>query len=82
MKGNVERVGLSKAAAALDDEVVRKVTIAGSPSQVLEGIASFLGTGLKLPIVWEIIGPDRLRSLGLITREVMPKLRDNRPGQI
>lgn len=82
VKGNVERVGLSKAAAALDDEVVRKVTIAGSPSQVLEGIASFLGTGLKLPIVWEIIGPDRLRSLGLITREVMPKLRDNRPGQI
>jgi 5,10-methylenetetrahydromethanopterin reductase len=76
VKGNVESVGLSKAAAALGDEVVRKVVIAGSPSQVVKGIARFLGTGLKLPIVWEIIGPDRLHSLGLLAREVMPKLRN------
>ena len=76
VKEKVERVGLGKAAAALDDEVIRKVAIAGNPSQVLDGIASFLGTGLKLPIVWEIIGPDRLRSLGLIAQEVMPRLRD------
>jgi len=75
VKGNIERRGLSKAAAELDDEVVHKVAIAGSPTQVVEGIANFIGTGLKLPIVWEVIGPDRVHSLGLIAREVMPKLR-------
>jgi 5,10-methylenetetrahydromethanopterin reductase len=80
VKESVERLGLGKAAAALDDEVVRKVTIAGNPSQVIDGIAGFLGTGLKLPIVWEIIGPDRARSLGLLAREVMPKLRNHPPS--
>ena len=33
-----------------------------------------LGTGLKLPIAWEIVGPDRRRSLDLLARAVMPKL--------
>jgi 5,10-methylenetetrahydromethanopterin reductase len=74
-KEKVERLGVVKAAAEIDDAVVRKVAIAGTPAQVVEGIRSFLGTGLKLPIVWEIIGPDRRRSLGLIAKEVMPGLR-------
>jgi 5,10-methylenetetrahydromethanopterin reductase len=75
VKEKVERVGVVKAAAEVDDAIVRKVTIAGTPAQVVDGISRFLGTGLKLPIVWEIIGPDRLRSLSMIAREVMPKLR-------
>ena len=75
VKEKVERVGVVKAAAEVDDAVVHKVAIAGTPGQVVEGIRSFLGTGLKLPIVWETIGPDRRRSLGLIAKEVMPRLR-------
>jgi len=75
VKEKVDRVGVVKAAVEVDDAVVRKVTIAGTPAQVVDGISAFLGTGLKLPIVWEIIGPDRLRSLSLIAKEVMPKLR-------
>jgi 5,10-methylenetetrahydromethanopterin reductase len=75
VKEKVERVGVVKAAAEVDDAVVRKVAIAGTPGQVVEGIRSFLGTGLKLPIMWEIIGPDRRRSLDLIAKEVMPRLR-------
>ena len=75
VKEKVDRVGVVKAAAEVDDAVVRKVTIAGTPPQVVDGITTFLGTGLKLPIVWEIIGPERLRSLSLIAKEVMPKLR-------
>jgi hypothetical protein len=54
--------------------LVRKVTIAGSPEQVVEGLRGFRGSGLKLPIVWEIIGPNRLGSLRLIAREVMPRV--------
>jgi hypothetical protein len=38
------------------------------------GLRQFLGSGLKLPIIWEIIGPDRRRSLSLIAKEVMPEL--------
>jgi 5,10-methylenetetrahydromethanopterin reductase len=75
VKEKVERLGVVKAAAEVDDSVVRKVAIAGTPAQVVEGIRSFRGTGLKLPIVWEIIGPDRRRSLSLIAKEVMPGLR-------
>lgn len=75
VREKVERVGVVNAAAEVDDSVVHKVAIAGTPAKVVEGIRSFLGTGLKLPIVWEIIGPDRRRSLGLIAKEVMPRLR-------
>jgi 5,10-methylenetetrahydromethanopterin reductase len=80
VKEKVERIGVVKAASEIGDDVIRKVAIAGTPSQVVDGIKTFLGTGLKLPIVWEIIGPDRSRSLGLIAREVMPRLRVNLNG--
>jgi 5,10-methylenetetrahydromethanopterin reductase len=75
IKEAVETVGVAKAALQVGDELIRKVTISGTPSQVVEGMRNFLGTGLKLPIVWEIIGPDRSRSLDLIAKEVLPELR-------
>jgi len=74
VSNSVEKVGLAKAAAELDDEVLRKVAIAGTPDQVAQGLRAFIGTGLKSPIVWEIMGPDRRRSLDLLAREVMPRL--------
>jgi len=75
VKNSVGRLGVEKAALEIEDEVVRKVTIAGTPEQVIAGIKKFLGTGLKLPIAWEIIGPDRHHSLDLLAKEVVPKLR-------
>lgn len=75
VKHSVEKLGLQKAAAAIDDEVVRKITIAGTPEQVAQGIKEFRDTGLKLPIAWEIVGPDRRHSLELLARDVLPKLQ-------
>jgi 5,10-methylenetetrahydromethanopterin reductase len=74
VKEKVEKLGLVRGAAELDDALVRKVTIAGTPGRVAEGMREFIGTGLKSPIIWEIIGPDRRDSLRLIAKEVMPKL--------
>jgi 5,10-methylenetetrahydromethanopterin reductase len=74
VRDKIERLGLVKGAAELDDTLVHKVTVAGTPEQVAEGIRKFLPTGLKLPIIWEIIGPDRQRSLSLTAKAVMPKL--------
>jgi alkanesulfonate monooxygenase SsuD/methylene tetrahydromethanopterin reductase-like flavin-dependent oxidoreductase (luciferase family) len=75
VRDQVQRLGLARAAAALDDTVARKVVIAGTPDEVVEGLRKFLPTGLKLPIIWEIIGPERQDSLGLIAQAIMPKLR-------
>jgi 5,10-methylenetetrahydromethanopterin reductase len=75
VRDQVERLGLARAAAELDDTVARKVVIAGTPDEVVEGLRKFLTTGLKLPIIWEIIGPERRGSLDLIAQAVMPKLR-------
>ena len=50
------------------------MVIAGTPDQLIRGLRQFLGSGLKLSIIWEIIGPDRRRSLSLIAKEVMPEL--------
>ncbi|MGH7886550.1 MAG: LLM class flavin-dependent oxidoreductase, partial [Candidatus Binatia bacterium] len=75
VRDQVERLGLARAAVELDDTVVRKVAIAGTPDEVVEGLRKFLATGLKLPIIWEIVGPERRGSLSLIAQAVMPKLR-------
>ena len=72
VKANVEKFGVARAALELDDALVHKVVIAGAADQVTMGLRHFLGSGLNLPIVWEIIGPDRRRSLNLIAKEVMP----------
>jgi len=74
VKNNVEKLGVKKAALEIDDNVVRKVAIAGTPDHVIAGLKQFAGSGLKLPIMWEIIGPDRRHALHLIAKEVMPKL--------
>jgi alkanesulfonate monooxygenase SsuD/methylene tetrahydromethanopterin reductase-like flavin-dependent oxidoreductase (luciferase family) len=74
VKSMVEKLGVAKAAPELGDELIRKVAIAGTPDQVVGGLKQFAGNGLKLPIVWEIIGPDRRHSLKLIAQEVMPRL--------
>ena len=74
VKANVEKLGVARAALELDDALAHKVVIAGTPDQVIMRLRQFLGSGLKLPIIWEIIGPDRRRSLSLIAKEVMPKL--------
>jgi 5,10-methylenetetrahydromethanopterin reductase len=74
VRESIEKLGLMKAAALIDENIVRKVTIAGTPDQVVQGLTRFLGTGLKLPIAWEIIGPDRRRSLDLLARAVLPQL--------
>src|SRR5918992_1836913 len=74
VRESIEKLGLMKAAALIDEDIVRKVTIAGTPDQVVQGLTQFLGTGLKLPIVWEIFGPDRRRSLDLLRRAVLPQL--------
>lgn len=82
VRDKVEKLGLAKAATELDDDLVRKATIAGTPDQVVEGLKRFLGTGLKLPIIWEIIGSDRRHSLGLIGKEVMPEIARRKSGNI
>ena len=74
VKDKVERLGVSKAAAEIPDEIVGKVAIAGTPAQVVRGLREFRGTGLKLPIAWEIVGADRRHALDLLAREVMPQL--------
>jgi 5,10-methylenetetrahydromethanopterin reductase len=74
VRESIEKHGVMKAAALIHEDLVRKVTIAGTPDQVVQGLRQFLGTGLKLPIAWEIIGPARRRSLDLLARAVLPKL--------
>jgi 5,10-methylenetetrahydromethanopterin reductase len=74
VRDKVAQLGLVRAAAEMDDGIVRKVAITGTPDQVVTGIREFFGTGLSLPIVWEIVGPDRRRALATLAKEVVPKI--------
>ena len=57
-----------------NDGAIDTLLVAGTPDYVVAGVKQFVGTGLKLPVAWEIIGPDRHRSVRLIAQDVMPKL--------
>ena len=54
-----EEITASQSALEIDDALVHKVAIAGTPAQVAEGIRAFFDTGLKAAIIWKIIGLER-----------------------
>ncbi len=64
-----ERGGLDAAAAAVSDAYVEKVAIAGDLRYCRDRLREYLGTGLRLPIAYQVLGPDRMNALEMIARD-------------
>ena len=65
---------LERAVAALDDDVVAALAVAGTPEQCIEGLKPYAAAGLKTPVLYQVLGPDRLASVDLIADRVCPAL--------
>ena len=54
------------------DEIMDKVVIAGNPEEVSAKLVALLKKGLTLPLLYQVIGPDREEAIRLVAQDVKP----------
>lgn len=66
-----DRGGFDAATAAVSDAYVDKIAIAGDVSYCRDRLKEYVGTGLRMPIAYQVLGPDPVRAMELIAREFL-----------
>jgi len=64
--------GIEAATAMVTDEIMDKVVIAGNPEEVSAKLVALLRKGLTLPLLYQVIGPDREEAIRLVAQDVKP----------
>jgi alkanesulfonate monooxygenase SsuD/methylene tetrahydromethanopterin reductase-like flavin-dependent oxidoreductase (luciferase family) len=64
-----ERGGLDAAAAAVSDAYVDKIAIAGNARYCRDRLKEYVGTGLRMPIAYQVLGPDPMAALDMLAHE-------------
>jgi hypothetical protein len=54
------------------NEIMDKVVIAGTPTQVTNRLLEFSALGLRWPPLYQVLGPDRATAIRLIADKVRP----------
>ena len=65
---------LGPAAEALDDDIVAALAVAGTPEECIAGLEPYAAAGLGTPVLYHVLGPDRLASIDLIAERIRPAL--------
>jgi alkanesulfonate monooxygenase SsuD/methylene tetrahydromethanopterin reductase-like flavin-dependent oxidoreductase (luciferase family) len=64
--------GVESATRMVTDEIMDKVVIAGNPAEVTDKLKALAAEGLTMPLLYQIIGPDRVEAVRLVARDVKP----------
>lgn len=62
----------AKAEACVPDSWVERLTVSGTPEDVCEKFEQLAEEGLRAPACYQVLGPDRLKAIDLLAKEVMP----------
>ncbi|MEE8109752.1 MAG: LLM class flavin-dependent oxidoreductase [bacterium] len=62
------------AVAALPDDVVQALAVAGTPEECVEGLRAYAAVGIKTPVLYHVLGEDRVAAVDLIADRVAPEL--------
>jgi len=65
--------GIEAATAMVTDEIMDKVVIAGNPDEVNVKLKALADAGMNMPLLYQVIGPDRERAIRLIAETVRPQ---------
>lgn len=60
--------------AAVGDDWVRKLSLAGAPEEVCERLKPYAAHGLKRPCLFSVLGPDVHEAIKLCKEKIMPEL--------
>jgi 5,10-methylenetetrahydromethanopterin reductase len=64
--------GIEAATAMVTDEMIDKVAVAGNPDEVNAKLIALLREGLTLPLMYQVLGPDREKAIRLVAETVKP----------
>ncbi len=62
------------AVAAVPNDVVNALAVAGTPAECIERLQDFAAVGIKTPVLYHTLGPDRAAAIDLIADEIRPAL--------
>ena len=63
-----------EAIEALPDDVVDALAVAGTLDDCIEGLGAYAAVGIKTPVLYQFLGPDRLATIDLIADQIRPNL--------
>ena len=63
-----------EAIEAVPDNVVDALAVTGTPDDCIEGLRAYAAVGIKTPVLYQSLGPDRLAAIDLIADEIRPNL--------
>lgn len=58
----------------LPDDVVDALAVTGTPADCIEGLRAYAATGIKTPVLYQALGPDRLAAIDVIADSIRPDL--------
>jgi 5,10-methylenetetrahydromethanopterin reductase len=64
--------GIEAAIAMTTDEIMDKVVVAGTPEEVTKKLDELAQAGLTMPLLYNVIGPDRVQAVRLVGEKVKP----------
>jgi 5,10-methylenetetrahydromethanopterin reductase len=64
--------GIAAAARMVTNAIMDKVVIAGTPTQVTDRLLELSAAGLRWPLLYQVLGPDRATAVRLIAEKVRP----------
>ena len=64
--------GAEAATRMVSDEMIDKVAVAGNPDEVNAKLIALLREGLTLPLMYQVMGPDREQAIRLVAEAVQP----------
>jgi 5,10-methylenetetrahydromethanopterin reductase len=68
------RGGLAAGASAVSEHLIDTFSVAGTPNEVVKGLAPYADAGLQMPLVWHTFGPNSMDALSTIAKEIRPGL--------
>jgi 5,10-methylenetetrahydromethanopterin reductase len=68
----LQKDGPQVAARMVSNEIMDKVVIAGTPAQVTDKLIELSEAGLKWPLLYQVLGPDRATAIRLVAEKVRP----------
>ena len=58
----------------LPDDVVDALAVTGTPAECIEGLQAYAAAGIKTPVLYQALGPDRLAAIDVIADSIRPNL--------
>ncbi|MSP51828.1 MAG: LLM class flavin-dependent oxidoreductase [Alphaproteobacteria bacterium] len=74
LKAAFDQGRVEEAVDLVPDDVLDALAVAGTPDQCVAGLKAYAAAGIKAPVLYHALGPDRVAAVDLIADAVRPHL--------